>query len=153
ATFDGELDVKVIARAMVGADLPAPAKLAAPAEDAKPALALEQLRVGTALMDIDLRVKTGEIVGIAGVDGNGQRELALAIAGMVRHEGGVKIAGRDVSAEPPRRRLASGLAYIPEDRHHGGLVLDATVADNLVLGRRDITGAFRIDGAKVARFA
>jgi simple sugar transport system ATP-binding protein len=50
-------------------------------------------------------------------------------------------------------RLAAGLAHIPEDRHHGGLVVDASVADNLVLGRRDITGRFLIDRARVAAFA
>ena len=52
-----------------------------------------------------------------------------------------------------RARLAAGLAHVPEDRHHGGLVLDATVAENLALGRRDITGRFVIDRAAVARHA
>jgi simple sugar transport system ATP-binding protein len=149
----GELDVQAIARAMIGADLPAPTKLDEPAADARPALVLERVGVGDSLVDVDLAVKAGEIVGVAGVDGNGQRELALAIAGLVAHAGRVRIAGSDVSATPLRRRLASGLAYVPEDRHHGGLVLDASVAENLTLGRRDVTGAFRIDAAAVDRFA
>ncbi|HEY5947035.1 MAG TPA: ATP-binding cassette domain-containing protein, partial [Kofleriaceae bacterium] len=114
---------------------------------------LDRVSVRGALHDISLRVKAGEIVGVAGVDGNGQRELALAIAGLARHGGSVKIGTRDVSAASTRARLAAGLAHIPQDRQHGGLVLDATVADNLSLARRDITGRFRIDRARVAAFA
>jgi simple sugar transport system ATP-binding protein len=108
---------------------------------------------GEALHGIDLEVRAGEIVGVAGVDGNGQRELAQAIAGLATHGGRVRIAQRDVSVVSAAGRLAAGLAHIPEDRHHGGLVLDATVAENLALGRRDITGRFRIDRSRVRTFA
>jgi simple sugar transport system ATP-binding protein len=65
----------------------------------------------------------------------------------------VKLAGRDVSRASPAQRFAAGLAHIPEDRQHGGLLLDATVADNLALGRRDITGRFVIDRGAVAAHA
>ena len=147
------IQVREIARAMVGADLPAGGRVPAPPADAKPALELERVGLGDALCGVDLVVKQGEIVGVAGVDGNGQRELALSVAGLVPHAGRVLIAGRDVTAEALRGRFAAGLAYVPEDRHHGGLVLDATVAENLALGRRDVTGAFRIDRGRVARFA
>ena len=86
--------------------------------------------------EVSLTVRAGEIVGVAGVDGNGQRELALAIAGLVPSRGRVKLGGRDVSRRDRRaQRLARGLAHVPEDRQHGGLVLDASVADNLALGR------------------
>ncbi|MDB4959667.1 MAG: putative transporter ATP-binding protein [Myxococcales bacterium] len=155
ATFtkrDG-LDVGAIARAMVGADLPAPAQVAAPAESAPRVLALQGVGIGRDLREIDLEVRAGEIVGVAGVDGNGQRELALAIAGLALHRGRIQIGERDVTAWSPARRLATGLAHIPEDRQHGGLVLDASVADNLSLGRTDITGRFRIARGKVTRFA
>jgi simple sugar transport system ATP-binding protein len=148
-----ELDIKAVARAMVGADLEAPVRVPAPPADARIALELEHVSVGDVLHDIDLRVRAGEIVGIAGVDGNGQRELALAIAGLVPHGGRVRIGEYDVSAAPVSRRLAAGLAYVPEDRLHGGLVLEASVADNLTLGRRDITGRFRVDRVAVAGFA
>ena len=164
-----QLDVKAIAHAMVGADLPEPANAPAPSEDAKGALVLESVGVGNALRDIKLTVRAGEIVGVAGVDGNGQRELALAIAGLVSHRGTIRIATRysdgkddekalrndtrDITRASPRARLDAGLAHIPEDRHHGGLVLDATVADNIALGRADITGRFRIDRDRVAKFA
>ncbi len=146
------LDVGAIARAMVGAEPPRPPELPAPPGGAKPALELVGLRTaGTA--PIDLAVRAGELVGIAGVDGNGQRELALAIAGLQRAAGTIRIGGQDMSGASPLRRLAAGLAHIPEDRHHGGLILDATVAENLALGRRDVTGRWRIDRAAVRRNA
>jgi simple sugar transport system ATP-binding protein len=148
------LDVKAIARAMVGSDLPPPPPVTAPAADARTVLELAGVGVGGELQPTDLRVRAGEIVGVAGVDGNGQRELALAIAGLVRTAGGtVRIAGREASTASPAARLALGLAHIPEDRHHGGLWLDASIADNLALGRADITGRFRTDRARVRAHA
>jgi len=146
-------ELAAIAHAMIGSELPAPTQLAAPADTASTALELAGVAVGDDLRDIALRVRAGEIVGVAGVDGNGQRELVLAIAGLVRHAGRVRIGDRDVSAATPAMRLAAGLAHVPEDRHHGGLVLDASVAENLALGRRDVTGRFRIDRARVTAHA
>jgi len=142
-----------IARAIVGAEPPEAAQAPPLAQGAAPALVLEHVSVGTALRDVSLSVRAGELCGIAGVDGNGQRELALAIAGLVAHAGEVRLGTRDVTGASPRARLAAGLAHIPEDRHHGGLVLDGTLADNVVLGRPDVTGRFRIDRARVAAFA
>ena len=146
-------DVGAIARAMVGADLPEPNKLAPPATSAKPVLELDKVHVGRELRGVSLAVRAGEIVGVAGVDGNGQRELALAIAGLVRTTGSVSIGGKPMTQSSPAARLRAGLAHIAEDRHHGGLVLDASVAENLSLGRPDITGRFVIDRARVATFA
>ncbi|MGN6108443.1 MAG: ABC transporter ATP-binding protein [Kofleriaceae bacterium] len=149
----GRFDVAAIARAMVGAELPAPSQLAPPPEDAPVALALERFSVA-GLSPIDLVVREGGIVGIAGVDGNGQRELALGIAGLVPQlAGALRIGGRDARTATPAQRLAAGLAHIPEDRHHGGLILDSTVAENLALGRRDVTGRWRIDRMAVRRNA
>jgi len=151
---DARLDVAAIARAMVGVDLPRPPRVDAPAADARPVLSLTGVTVGGALHALDLTVRAGEIVGVAGVDGNGQREIALAIAGLTKLRAGeVRIAGQDVTRSSPAERLALGLAHIPEDRHHGGLWLDATIADNLALGRRDLTGRFRIDRARVRAHA
>jgi len=149
----GPLEIAAIARAMVGSELPAAGQVSAPPASASEALGLSHLTVGTALRGVGLAVARGELVGVAGVDGNGQRELALAIAGLVRAGGVVRIAGRDVSAASPARRLAAGLAHVPEDRHHGGLVLDGTVAENLSLGRTDLTGRFLVDRARVAAHA
>ena len=169
ATGDAPLDVAAIARAMVGADLPRPPRIAAPADDARIVLGVTGLQVGDAASEdaggrgavgqgavrgLELSVRSGEIVGVAGVDGNGQRELALAIAGLVRLGAGeVRIAGDDATRMSPAARLALGFAHIPEDRQHGGLWLDATVADNLALGRRDITGRFQIDRRRVRAHA
>jgi general nucleoside transport system ATP-binding protein len=153
ATFGKGAASAAIARAMVGADLPAPARVAAPPASAPRALVLEGVGVANALEGIDLTVLAGELVGVAGVDGNGQHELALAIAGLAPHGGRIAIGGRDVTSASPRARLAAGLAHVPEDRQHGGLVLDATSADNLALGRADVTGRFRIDRTAVATFA
>jgi len=108
---------------------------------------------GQPLADIDLVVRAGEIVGVAGVDGNGQRELALAIAGLAPYTGTIELGGRALGKRSPRQRLDAGLAHVPEDRMHGGLVLDASVADNLALGRADITGRFRVNREAVATFA
>ncbi len=77
----------------------------------------------------------GEILGVAGVEGNGQTELVEAIAGLTPATAGrIALAGRDVTALDVRARADAGLSHIPEDRHRRGLLLDYSVADNLVLG-------------------
>ncbi len=87
-----------------------------------------------ALRGVSLSVRSGEIVGIAGVDGNGQSELVESITGMRRAESGkVTLAGRDVTNGEPRKLFESGVVHIPADRHRHGLVLDFTVAENMVL--------------------
>jgi simple sugar transport system ATP-binding protein len=153
ATFAAPIVTADVARAMVGADLPSPTTVPSPAQGARDALVLEHVGLRHELHDVSLSVKAGEIVGIAGVDGNGQRELALAIAGLAPHAGRVHLGSRDVSGASTRARLAAGLAHVPEDRHHGGLVLDASIADNLALARTDVSGRFRIDRTRVAAFA
>jgi simple sugar transport system ATP-binding protein len=90
---------------------------------------------GRRLLDgIDLAVRSGEIVGVAGVEGNGQRELVRALAGMEPHAlGKVAVAGKALSSASVRaRRSVLGVVY--EDRHAEGLLLDASVGDNLVMG-------------------
>lgn len=79
-------------------------------------------------------VRAGEILGVAGVDGNGQEELVEAIAGMRRvSEGAVRIEGRDIAGLSPRQVAGMGVAHIPASRHKTGLILDMTVAENLIL--------------------
>ena len=86
------------------------------------------------LDDLSLHIREGEILGIAGVDGNGQRELALAIAGLIKPASGrVCIAGKDLSGKSPRAIIEAGARFIPEDRQTEGLVLDFSVAENLIL--------------------
>lgn len=81
-----------------------------------------------------LKVSDGEILGIAGVDGNGQEELVEAIAGMRRISGGsIRIAGRDITTLNPRQVASMGVAHVPASRQTTGLVLDMTVSENLIL--------------------
>ncbi len=86
------------------------------------------------LKDFSLQVRAGEIVGLAGVDGNGQSELVEAISGLVKAESGViRLRDRDITTLPIRERMNAGLAHIPEDRQKHGLVMDFSIEDNLVL--------------------
>jgi simple sugar transport system ATP-binding protein len=91
-------------------------------------------RGNLAVAGISLAVHPGEILGIAGVQGNGQTELVEALAGL-RHPvaGSIVLHGADVTQATPRQLAACGVAHIPEDRHTYGMVEDYTIADNLVL--------------------
>jgi ABC-type uncharacterized transport system ATPase subunit len=87
-----------------------------------------------AVRDLSLEVRAGEIVALAGVDGNGQHELVEAIAGLRDPASGhIRIDGRDVTQVGVRGTSDAGVAHIPEDRHLRGLVLDFTLAENLAL--------------------
>src|ERR1019366_7675804 len=83
---------------------------------------------------VSLDVHAGEIVALAGVQGNGQTELAEAISGLRPVESGtITLRGRDITNHSPRAILDAGLGHVPEDRQRDGLVLSMRVADNLVL--------------------
>jgi simple sugar transport system ATP-binding protein len=100
-------------------------------------VSLPQSRGRHALFGIDLAVRAGEIVGIAGVDGSGQRELGDVIMGIRRpSRGAVRIGGRDITRRPLAARLRGGVGFCPEDRQRDGLILDFTVAENLLLGHQ-----------------
>lgn len=87
-----------------------------------------------AVKEVSLEVRAGEIFGVAGVQGNGQRELVEAITGLRSvYRGHVWLNGQDATGKPPRPLIESGLAHIPEDRQRHGLVLSYPIADNLVL--------------------
>ena len=87
-----------------------------------------------AVSDLSLEVHSGEILGIAGVDGNGQSELVEAIAGLLPIQSGrVLLRGRDITKDSIRKRISGGLGFVPDDRHKHGLVLDFRVDENLVL--------------------
>lgn len=86
------------------------------------------------LKNFNLEVKKGEIVGIAGVEGNGQTELVEAITGMRNVDSGkILFNGNDITKHSIRKRIEEGIAHIPEDRHKRGLILDYTMEDNMVL--------------------
>ncbi|WP_078553966.1 ABC transporter ATP-binding protein [Bacillus alkalicellulosilyticus] len=86
------------------------------------------------LQDLSLEVKAGEIVGIAGVEGNGQSELIEAIAGLKKVDSGsILLNDKNITNLPPRKVTEAGVGHIPQDRHKHGLVLDFTVGENIVL--------------------
>ncbi len=95
--------------------------------------ALDQ-RQQPALRGVDLFVRAGEVLGVAGVQGNGQTELVEVLTGLRPATGGsVRILGQDVTNAPPRRITELGVAHIPEDRQEDGLVLPFPITDNLML--------------------
>jgi simple sugar transport system ATP-binding protein len=116
-----------------------------PAQPGEPLLTVEDLRVRDergleAVRGISLQVRAGEIVGIAGVDGNGQTELIEALTGLRKPEAGrIVAAGEDVTDETARECFDAGLGHIPEDRQRRGLVLDFSLAENIAL--HDYRGA------------
>jgi simple sugar transport system ATP-binding protein len=95
-----------------------------------------------AVKAVSFEVHAGEIVGLAGVEGNGQHELVECLAGLRRaRRGEILIGHRDCTALSARGRFAAGLAHIPSDRLRRGLVPDMSLAENLVLGRQREPGA------------
>jgi simple sugar transport system ATP-binding protein len=99
-------------------------------------LSVQDDRGVTTVNDLDLEVRAGEIFGIAGVEGNGQRELVEALVGMRAKSGGtVVIDGHDVTHATPREVLDLAVAHVPEDRGKHGVVGPFSIADNLVLNR------------------
>jgi ABC-type uncharacterized transport system ATPase subunit len=88
----------------------------------------------TAVDGVDLEVRAGEILAVAGVQGNGQTELAEALLGLTPiAAGAIKLDGKDLIGQSTRQRLDAGIGYIPEDRAHDGFVGSFTVAENLIL--------------------
>jgi simple sugar transport system ATP-binding protein len=90
--------------------------------------------------DVSFTVRRGEILGIAGVEGNGQTELIEALAGLTpaaQVSGSVSLEDRDITKADARTRRAFGIAHIPEDRHRRGLLLDFSLAENSILGVQD----------------
>ena len=127
-----------LARLMVGRDVLMQVEKAA-REPGEPLLEVRGLSVLDdrglpAVRGVSLEVRAGEIVGLAGVDANGQRELIEAIMGLRRPDAGqILVAGRDLTEASPRETLAAGVAHIAEDRHRRGLVLQFDLAENLCL--------------------
>lgn len=109
----------------------------------EPVLSVENLSVGGRLRDVDLEVRAGEILGVAGVEGNGQLELAESLIGLRKPEAGrVVVDGEDITGRTVSEIRERGVAYIPEDRHDRGLVLSMSLWENSVLGRQEREGYF-----------
>lgn len=131
-----------IARLMVGREL-RPLQQRGATPEGPPVLEITGLsaasdRGSAALQRVDLAVRGGEILGIAGVGGNGQSELAECVLGLREPTAGaIRISGADVAHDDPARTRSRGVAYVPEDRRAEGLILAFTVADNFILGKQD----------------
>jgi ABC-type uncharacterized transport system ATPase subunit len=110
-----------------------------PAQPSKEVLEIKDLVVkdarGVTVVDhLNLTVRAGEIVGIAGVDGNGQSELIETITGLIKAESGsIKLNGKEILNLSPRKITEAGVGHIPQDRHKHGLVLDFPIGENMVL--------------------
>jgi general nucleoside transport system ATP-binding protein len=127
-----------LARLMVGREVHVPPRRP-PASAGPPVLELDDLVVDgdrgrAAVNRVSLTVRGGEIVGLAGVAGNGQRELTDALFGLRRVRAGrIRAAGRDLTNRPPEAMVRAGIARVPEDRTGVGLLLDLSLAENLLL--------------------
>ena len=87
-----------------------------------------------AVHDLSLEVRAGEVVGVAGIDGNGQSELVAAIAGLLPVKSGkIFLKGKEITHETIRNRNENGIGHVPEDRHKHGLILDFRLDENLIL--------------------
>ena len=134
-----DTDKQALSNMMVGR----PVQLQVQKEDAKPGEAVLSVKNLTlpsktskkdAVKDVSFDVHAGEILCIAGIDGNGQSELVYGITGLEKAtKGNITLCGKDISKASIHERNASGMSHIPEDRHKHGLVLDDTLENNLVL--------------------
>jgi general nucleoside transport system ATP-binding protein len=142
ATVDPKaVTARDLAELMVGSELPSPETRESTVTD------IEMLRVGglslatpegrLLLDDITFRIRKGEVLGIAGVEGNGQAELVEAIMGIRPVASGtVTLGGVDITPASTRDRREAGIGYIPEDRHRHGLLLEAPLWENRILGHQ-----------------
>jgi simple sugar transport system ATP-binding protein len=130
-----------LAHLMVGSDLPTPETRESTVTD-RVVFEVEGLTVSSPgrrnlVDDVSFRIHAGEILGVAGVEGNGQRELAAAVLGIEPISSGtVVLEGEDITSWSTRRRREAGVGYIPQDRHRYGLLLDATIWENAALGHQ-----------------
>ncbi|MBM7509278.1 ABC transporter ATP-binding protein [Nocardioides sp. 31GB23] len=135
-----EVDSRQLAELMVGSELPSPSTESSTVTDTV-TLSVRGLRLrgeGRPLLDdVGFEIHAGEVLGIAGVEGNGQAELVEAIMGMrPAATGAVELAGRDLTKTSTRQRREAGIGYVPEDRHRHGLLLDSPLWENRVLGHQ-----------------
>lgn len=97
-------------------------------------LNIKESRGSLKVKGLSLDVRAGEIVGVAGIDGNGQTELVKAITGLTKVDSGsIKLRNKDITNQRPRKITEQSVGHVPEDRHRDGLVLEMTVAENIAL--------------------
>lgn len=151
----GDVTKRQLAEMMVGSELPTPQTAVSTVTDEVQleirGLTLTDPFGRNLLSDIDLTIHKGEVLGIAGVEGNGQAELVETVMGMRKPTAGmIRVGGQDVSDWDTRERREAGIGYIPEDRHRHGLLLDAPLWENRILGfqsREPASNGFLINRA------
>jgi simple sugar transport system ATP-binding protein len=142
ATVDPkQTTARQLAELMVGSELPSPSTESSTVTDevllTVKGMTLHDTHGGRDLLsDISLTIHRGEVVGIAGVEGNGQAELVEAIMGMRKASGTIILGDEDMTQWSTARRREAGIGYIPEDRQRHGLLLDAPIWENRVLGHQ-----------------
>ncbi len=146
-TTVGEADPKTVtkkqlAELMVGSELPSPQTEESTVTDQvmldMQGITLVDSRGRELLSNINLSIHKGEVLGIAGVEGNGQAELVESIMGMRDATGTITLGGKDIAQWGTRERREAGIGFIPEDRHHHGLLLDAPLWENRILGHQTL---------------
>ncbi|MGR6923912.1 ABC transporter ATP-binding protein [[Actinomadura] parvosata] len=135
-----EVTARQLAELMVGSELPTPETRESTVTDTV-TLKVSGLTMpgeGERLLldDVSFEIHQGEILGIAGVEGNGQSELIEAIMGIRPAQGRIELTGQDITTWSTLKRRESGIGYIPEDRHRQGLLLEASLWENRVLGHQ-----------------
>ncbi|WAM00338.1 ABC transporter ATP-binding protein [Streptomyces sp. Je 1-369] len=136
-----ETTPRQLAELMVGSELPTPETAESTVTD-RPMIQVESLKLlaggesqRALLDDISFTIHEGEVLGIAGVEGNGQTELIDALIGLKHADSGViRMAGEDITGTATRKRREDGIGYIPEDRHRHGLLLESPLWENRILG-------------------
>jgi general nucleoside transport system ATP-binding protein len=131
-----ETNAAELARLMVGRDVLLRVEKRPPSIGGT-VLSVHNLSMASRLRNVSFEVRSGEIVGVAGVEGNGQTELMEALAGLIetsRLTGQIKLQDQDITAFSARKRRECGIAHVPEDRHRRGLLLDSSLAENSILG-------------------
>jgi ABC-type uncharacterized transport system ATPase subunit len=160
-TTPSEADEQALASLMVGRDVQLVVDKQ-PADPGAPVLEVRDLvvsddRAHRVVDGVSLEVRAGEILAVAGVQGNGQSELVDAICGLRRPDAGsVYLDGAEVTGDSPQQMFRAGIAHVPEDRQRDGLISSFPVASNLVLnqiGRQPFSRGLRIDRRAVRRHA
>ena len=135
-----EVTARQLAELMVGSELPSPETRESTVTD-DVVLEVRDLTVRqdserASVEDVSITIRAGEVVGIAGVEGNGQAELVEAIMGIRPSTGEVLLGGKPISGWSTRERREAGIGFIPEDRHRQGLLLESTLWENRMLGHQ-----------------
>ena len=141
STTPDQVDARQLAEMMIGSELPTPETRTSTVQDevvlAVSGLSLKSEDDRDVLSDISFRIRKGEIVGIAGVEGNGQAQIVDSLVGLESGATGViTLAGDDLSGQEARDRRAAGIGLIPEDRQRQGLLLSSPLWENAALGHQ-----------------